>query len=208
MKRKLKKEVKYVIYSLCAVTTIALIFIIQTNSQPKLKENDNFEYVHKTIFENIIPVVADVNIIRRPFLNPEVTIAKGYYDYTSDIESQQNSILVTENTYMQNTGVSYSYKDKFEITPILDGTVIKIKEDNILGKIIQIRHTNDIISIYQSLSDIKVKENDTVKQGDIIGISGTSNIDSSIKNHLHFELIIAGTNVNPENYYDISIKDL
>ncbi len=208
MKRKLKKEVKYVIYSLCAVIPIALVFIIQGSFKPKLKPFDNFEYVHKTIFENVIPVVSDINIIRRPFLNPEVSITKGYYDFKSDTESQQNSLILSNNTYMQNTGISYSYKEQFEVTPILDGTVIKISEDDFLGKSIQIRHTNDIISIYQSLSDVKVKENDTVKQGDIIGTSGTSNIDSSIKNHLHFELIVAGSNVNPENYYDKSINDL
>ena len=36
-----------------------------------------------------------------------------------------------------------------------------MNSDNILGKRVEIRHDNDTISIYQSLSDVFVKENDT-----------------------------------------------
>ena len=91
---------------------------------------------------------------------------------------------------------------------ILDGTVTSIKEDQNLGKIVEVTHSNDIISIYQSLSDVKVKENQEIKQGDIIGTSGTCNIENDLKNHLHFEMIVKGSIVNPENYYNKKISEL
>ena len=50
------------------------------------------------------------------------------------------------------------------------------KEDQILGNVIEIKHSDDIVSTYQSLSEINVKEGDAVKQNQIIGKSGNSNI--------------------------------
>ena len=41
-----------------------------------------------------------------------------------------------------------------------------------------------------------------VKQGDVIGTSGTSNISKELNSHLKFELIKNGQIVNPEEYYD------
>ena len=74
-----------------------------------------------------------------------------------------------EDTYLQNSGVEYKGSDNFDVVSILNGTVISIKNDNILGNVVEVRHDNDMISVYQSLSDVKVTENQEIKQGDIIG---------------------------------------
>ena len=116
--------------------------------------------------------------------------------------------VYSENTYIQNSGVSYGKKDVFDVVSILDGTVIGVKEDNLLGKIIEIRHSNDVISVYQSLSEVNYKLNDNVMQGAVIGKSGMSSLSPELNNHLHFELFVKGINVNPENYYDKKLADL
>ncbi len=54
----------------------------------------------------------------------------------------------------------------------------------------------------------KVKKDDVVKQGDIIGKSGTSNFSKDLGDHLHFELIYKGQAVNPEEYYEKELGDL
>lgn len=58
---------------------------------------------------------------------------------------------------MPNSGVDYGGKENFEVVSILDGTVIDVKEDDLLGKIVEIRHSNEMISVYQSLSEVTVK---------------------------------------------------
>ena len=90
----------------------------------------------------------------------------------------------------------------------MDGKVTDVKDDDILGNVVTIEHDNGIISSYQSITDIKVKKGDTVKQGDVIAISSTSNISTDLGNHLYFELIINGTNVDPEDYYDKCIDEI
>lgn len=159
-------------------------------------------YVTDTIIDNEYPVVGEDTKIIRPYVDEDIKILKSYYDYKADEKTQENSIIFYENTYLQNSGVAYGGKEKFDVVAILDGTVIAVKEDNLLGKIVQIKHDKDLISVYQSLSEVNVKENDVVKQGDVIGKSGTSNISKSLNDHLHFELIYKGQTVNPEEYFD------
>ena len=54
---------------------------------------------------------------------------------------------------------------------------------------------------------VSVKKNDTVKQGQVIGKSGTNTIDQDLGNHLHFELYKSGEVVDPSKYFDQVISD-
>ena len=77
-----------------------------------------------------------------------------------------------------------------------------------MGTTVQIKHDNNLISVYQSLSNVKVKVDDTVIQGQVIAQSGESNINKDLGNHLHFELYHNGNIVNPEEYYNKSVEEL
>lgn len=209
--RRLKKSLIYAIYVLTFVSVFGGIYFIEKSLVPENtfnNEDENYQYVSDTIFENEIPVVSEGVQIIRPFTATDIRIVKDYYDYTADAEKQQNALLYYEDTYLQNSGISYSGSPNFDVVSILDGTVTKVKEDNILGTTIEIRHDNDTISLYQSLSDVKVTENQTVKQGDVIAKSGTNNISKDLGDHLHFELIIEGQNVNPEEYYNKKVSEI
>ena len=78
--------------------------------------------------------------------------------------------------------------------------------NTILGKTIEIKHDNGIISSYQSLSEVNVKKDDYINQGQVIGKSGTNELDKEIGNHLHLEIYENGNSVNPENYLNKEIK--
>ena len=135
-------------------------------------------------------------------------ILTGFYDYQDEAASQQESIIYYENIYMQNSGIDYSSNSIFDVISILGGTVIDVKNDNVLGTIVEIRHTNELISIYQSLGETTVKVDDEVVQGQVIGKSGKSNLNVDVPNCLHFELYYMGKIVNPEDYYDKNLTDL
>ena len=174
--------------------------------------NEDLEYVDGEIMENNsnndIPVVSTVVTIVRPYLDSSVSIGKTFYDYEGSAEEQEKSIIYYEDTYMQNSGVDYTSKNVFDVVSILDGTVISVEENDILGTTVEVRHTNNLISVYQGLSDVIVEENMQIIQGQIIAKSGTSNINKDLGNHLHFELYYNGKIVNPEEYYNRSIDEL
>lgn len=206
--RRLRKSTIYLLYSLGFVLLVGLAYLIEgTFTNKSLKDETN--YVNDTILkDDIKPVVANKQIIERPYKDSEVKILKNYYDYQGDEQSQIDSIIVYNNTYMQSSGVTYGGKDDFQVTSILDGKVISVTEDEALGKTVQIEHENNIISIYQSLKDVTLKENDMIAQGDIIGTATTNNLNKDLGSNLYFELIINGNIVNPENYYNKQVDEL
>ena len=66
------------------------------------------------------------------------------------------------------------------------------------GNVVQIDHGNGYVTVYAHLSQINVSVCSPVGQGALVGLSG--NTGNSFGAHLHFEIRIGGTNVNP---YDI-----
>ena len=207
-KRRLKKSIAYALYALSFLMVIGTIFLLESSGRRNLGDDDN-RYINDTILDREVPVVATRDVITRPYTDSGIAMVKGFYSYQDEIEEQENAILYFENTYLQNSGVAYSKNNEsFDVKAILDGVVISVKDNSLLGRIVEIRHSNDLISVYQSLSEVRVQENEEILQGQVIGISGTANIATSLGNHLRFELIHNGINVNPENYYDKKIDDL
>lgn len=206
--RRIKKSVIYGVYSLGIIALVGTIYLIEGTIWKESFQEDDSVYVSKTIFDDSIPVIAADVKIMRPYSDAEIKMVKNYYDYQADEESQKNAIIFHEDTYMQSSGVAYGGKANFEVKSVLDGTVVDVKEDKLLGKIVEIKHSNDVISIYQSLSEVTVTKDTVVKQGDIIGKSGTANISTELGDHLYFELIVKGTTVNPEAYFDKLMKEI
>lgn len=66
------------------------------------------------------------------------------------------------------------------------------------GKYIQIEHSNGLSSFYAHLNSIKVSQGQSVKQGEVIGLSGNTGIGTGA--HLHFGAKKNGKSVNPLNY--------
>lgn len=205
--RRLRKSAIYLIYSVGFVLLVGMAYLIE-GAFTKNNFEDDTTYVSDTIFDEVIPVVASETKIARPYKDGEVTILKDYYDYQADEATQERSIIVYENTYLQSSGVSYGGKEDFDVTAVLEGKVISVEEDETLGTTVQIEHDNNIISVYQSLKDVTVKVDDRVSQGDIIAKAGTNNLNKDLGTHLYFELIIDGKIVDPENYFDKSLSEL
>lgn len=215
-RRKLKKFVVPMMYVLSIAMLIGSVFAIETVINKAVFKSDKVDKVEEVIINNNydndiisdIPVVSTDVVISRPYTNGKIKIVKNYYDYQAETSSQESSIVYYGNTYMQNSGVDYGMGSEFEVVSILDGIVIDVDDDDIMGKTVKIKHTNDLISVYQSMGSVDVKKDDSVTQGMIIGKSGVSNVSSELGNHLHFELYHLGSVVNPENYYDKLISEL
>src|SRR5690606_7989624 len=68
------------------------------------------------------------------------------------------------------------------------------------GNLIIIRHVNGLETYYAHLSRIKVKPNQIVKAGQVIGLGG--NTGRSYGAHLHFEVRYQDKPLNPEMVFD------
>lgn len=208
-RRKLKTYVIPTTITLCIMIIMLTIILIPKTTNDLKEKNPNLTYVTSTILDNDKAVIATKTKIINPYTDASVTIGKYYYDYKGDSEKQQKSIIYHDNTYMQNSGIDFISENVFDVVSVLPGTIINVKDDELLGKIVEIKHENDYITIYQSLSEIIVKKGDIVNQGQVIGKSGTNELDKEIGNHLHFEFYINGQIVDPNLYLnkEVNIKE-
>ena len=208
LKGKLKPFVLPSLYVLLFVLFMLMTFLISKSLQvAQVKLDDNLVYVsYEVLLDNSVPVISTDDVkVGKPYFEQSVSIGKSFYDYTK--ENQVDSIIFFEDTYIQNSGVDYVSENIFDVVAILDGEVISITEDDIVGITIKVRHDNNIISTYQSLGEALIQEKDKVAQGQIIGKSGTNSIGSELGNHLHFELFYNEQLVDPEQYYGKTIGE-
>ena len=200
----IKRKVIYMLYGVCLILLIVGLFFF--SRKPKTTLETPFAVMD--VLEKIkLPVVKESDtIIGRPYTENKVSIVQSYYDYKANESEQTNSIIYYQDTYIQNCGISYSNDgEPFDVVAVLDGEVIEVKQDTLLGNIIKIKHSESVMSVYQSIGDINVAVGDNVVKGTVLATSSTSNIRSTLNNHLYFELLIDGINVNPEEYYDKSL---
>lgn len=109
--------------------------------------------------------------------------------------------IVTEqfNPKKQHFGVDLVAPKNEAIKATLDGTVIFAEWTSETGYVIQLQHSNNLISIYKHNSVLHKKQGDKVKAGDVIAIVGNTG-ELSSGPHLHFELWYNGIPLNPQEY--------
>lgn len=174
-----------------------------------IKEDAIYKYALENVFEDdVVPVMkTETENIVRPYIESNVKIGKYFYDYEGDENRQNDSIIYYKDTYMQNTGVNYINDEAFDVVSVLNGEVIGIEDNDVYGKIVTIKHNDNLITTYSNIEDVVVDMGYNVSQGEIIGTSSISEISDN-KNMLHFEVIYKGEYMDPENLYTLKVSDV
>ncbi len=202
--RKLRGYVLPTLYVIVLIVIFGAVSLVSS----LLKINPNYQYATQVLKEVSVPVVEEVeDKIIRPYNSDTVKIKAYYYDVDDDLEKQVESLIYFENTYMKNTGVLYQDTKAFDCVAVLSGTVLNIKEDEILGKVVEIEHNPNLRTIYYSLGEINVEVGEALSAGDLIGVAGANHITEQEFNLL-FEVYYNGTLLDPEEFYNMDIKEL
>jgi murein DD-endopeptidase MepM/ murein hydrolase activator NlpD len=96
-------------------------------------------------------------------------------------------------------GMDFSAPQGTPVYATGDGTVIHSSWESAYGNLIEINHGYNYVTRYAHLSEILVRNGQTVKRGDLIGKVG--NTGKSTGPHLHYEVRLRGEPQNPVNYY-------
>ena len=170
-----------------------------TDSQKQFSDEPAIEV--NSALENFTMPVKDVD---------NAVVKMQFYDNESDKADQEAALVVYNNQYHPNTGIDIASKDgkEFDVLASLSGEVTMVKEDALLGNVIEIEHDNGIVTQYQSIKNMQVKAGDMVKQGDAIATAGTSQFNEKAGIHVHFEIRKDGTPVNPLDYLDKPLSEL
>lgn len=104
--------------------------------------------------------------------------------------------------HRMHTGTDIRLNSGDTVRCAFDGRVRLARRFNGYGNLVLVRHNNGLETIYAHLKAIKVKVNDTLKAGDLIGLGGRTG--RATCNHLHFETRLFGEPFDSNKYIDFN----
>lgn len=119
----------------------------------------------------------------------------GYKNITSDYGMRYHPILKVNKLH---TGIDVGVPSGVNILAADSGTVIYSGWMGGYGQVIVIDHGSGISTLYAHQSTLLVGNGKTVNKGDVIGKVGSTGWSTGP--HLHFEVRVNGTPVNPHSY--------
>lgn len=103
--------------------------------------------------------------------------------------------ITGKNTF--HKGIDIPAPQNTNILAADDGVVVFSGAQSGYGNVVKIKHFDNKETVYAHNTSNVVKEGDIVKMGSVIAKVGTTG--RSTGNHVHFETIIDGKNINPVN---------
>ncbi len=102
------------------------------------------------------------------------------------------------NAAENHFGIDIVTAENEAIKSTLDGTIIYSGWSSESGNVIQIQHSNNLVSVYKHASRLLKKVGQHVKAGEVVGLVGSSG-ELSTGPHLHFEIWFNGNPLNPSD---------
>lgn len=98
--------------------------------------------------------------------------------------------------YGFHTGLDLAAAEGTPVSASFYGKIIETGNSDVWGKYILMEHSDGLLTYYCHLSEIYVNEGTVIRQGETIGLVGSTGWSTGP--HLHFEVRINGIRVNPE----------
>lgn len=202
------KSIKRYIY----MGAIILVCMLATSINTGKKQE---ELPEKEVTSGKVTVIEDIKqeeIKREPEKKEEIQKEPEKKEFTPQypvggqiIKAFSEGKLVYSETlkdYRVHNGADIKAQILEKVVASEDGVVESVKNDALMGITIVIDHENGVKTVYSNLSSVDmVKEGDKVKKGQVIsGVGDTSLIETGQETHIHFEMLIDGIYVNPEDY--------
>ena len=98
-----------------------------------------------------------------------------------------------------HTGIDIPASKNTNIYAAKSGVVTTSTYNSSYGNYVVVSHSDGTSTLYAHMNKRAVSKGETVSQGQVIGYVGTTG--SSTGNHLHFEVRVNGSRVDPVNYF-------
>lgn len=185
---------------------LALAIVIGMSGYNMLAKKEQAEVPEEVAKDDkILPPVIETNTAQENMKFPfselyvnDVEVRQDFYDVAADAKTREKALLVFKQSFTNSTGLSLVINNEpFEVLAAMSGTVTKVKLDVFKGNSMTIEHANGLQTRYSSITDIVVKEGDTVIQGQPIATTTSNEWNQAAGTHLHFEVLENGKAINP-----------
>lgn len=170
-------------------------------------EEDTSE-THPTFMERIVlePSEADslfrADIEQREKYNLQVFNDEGVDEADDELLLYKplNGVVTSQfNPEEEHWGIDLAAAPNEKVMAVADGTVIFAEWSLVTGYVIQVQHSNNLMSVYKHNSTLLKEPGNKVKSGEAIAIVGNTG-ELSTGPHLHLELWKDGNAIDPENH--------
>jgi murein DD-endopeptidase MepM/ murein hydrolase activator NlpD len=151
-----------------------------------VNQGENYQAVRYTDGEYYTP---EGRSMRKAFLRAPVN-----FKYVSSSFKPRRFHPVLKR-WKAHRGVDYAARSGTPVVAAGSGKVIRAAYNKYNGHHVFIQHPGGIVTKYLHFSKRKVKKGARVKQGQLIGLVGSTGLSSAP--HLHFEFIVNGVHRNP-----------
>ncbi|GAA0487185.1 stage II sporulation protein spoIIQ [Salinibacillus aidingensis] len=183
----------------------------EAQDQTDQLDSENTDQVGERPEGDSVPVIEQDEQVMMPVANAKETeIVTKFYDYNASEKEQEQALVLYNNKYYQSKGIDIAStnEEPFDVTAALSGKVTDVKDDPLLGMVVELTHENGVTTNYASLEDVTVDSGAKVEQGDVIGTAGQNLYGQANGIHVHFELRKDGTRVDPEEYFNKSLSEI
>ncbi|MDI0274060.1 peptidoglycan DD-metalloendopeptidase family protein [Bacillus safensis] len=206
-----KRWVFPAIYLVSAAVVLTAVLWYQAVSKDVKDQLSDGNQTGQEQRDDAVEVGKPIENVSMPVKNSDnVSVVKKFYEADADQKEKEAALVNYNNTYTLSKGIDLADKDGkvFDVTAALSGTVVQAKKDPVLGHVVEIEHEDGLSTVYQSLSQVSVKEGDEVKQNDVIGASGKNLYGAESGNHVHFEIRMEGLALNPLSFIDKPVSTI
>lgn len=151
--------------------------------------------------QRITQELAEANKIYTTYTKKRYWNQTFIYPLSSDITSPFGSARVFNGEVKSyHSGTDFRAAMGTPIVASNNGIVVLAKDRFLAGKSVVISHGEGVFSMYYHCSEIKVHVGQNVQRGEVIALSGdTGRVNAP---HLHFAMMIHGTQVDPIQFID------
>ena len=195
--RLLKTKGYYLVLALCVLTVGTISFLSYRASQqeeskkPLEPSTQNVEKVEENVPADETEHPAEQPAAQQPAPNPAPAV------YQAPLEGEQIGHFspdqpvysYTLKDWRTHCGIDIAAEEGTQVLNVCEGVVESVAQDDLMGNLVTVRHTDGKRSRYASLATVTVEEGQLLALGDPVGTVGkTMLLECGETHHLHYEL--------------------
>jgi murein DD-endopeptidase MepM/ murein hydrolase activator NlpD len=216
-----KQKGFYIVLAICIIAVAAILFSTlqsapgETQDTQENAQAEDVQNIENETLEDVERPSATVS--PSASASPEATASsvprnmqKAQIVITKPVEGDIAAVFCIDNLVYNKTlniwqthnGIDIVPKDNAEVKAALAGEVSEVVEDPAMGNMVVIKHSNNLVTKYAGLAEVRVQAGDKVQKGGVIGTCGTPPFEAHMGTHIHFEVWDGDTAIDPAEVFE------